>query len=432
MNHILRLLALLLLGTGAACASSPSDFSTAHVRQAPWENPLVPPDSRLLDLSRNTLLFQGDDTGWPALRAKVERLLLDGDGQVDIVHIGGSHVQADLWSQQLRLRLARLAPGLRGARGLVVPHRLAGSHDSPWVELSATGTWRALDKAGATAPQGLGLGGRAAVTRDSLVELRLFAREPAGELPGPAGFTRAMVWHRGDSTFTLDACSPDGGPPTSRDDDPVRGLTTFHFAIPSDTLLLRAWRADSSQARLVLHGLVLEDGRPGFTVHSAGVNGSDTGQVLARPCLVPDLALLEPDLVILSLGINDAHGPNFDPELFRSNYQELVRRVRQASPDCAVLLTTNTDSFLKRRRANRNGPVVRDVMLDLSATEGVAVWDALGVMGGLGSIKLWHKADLAQRDRVHLTRAGYQLLGDLLATALVEELTAGIGPGRAP
>jgi len=84
------------------------------------------------------------------------------------------------------------------------------------------------------------------------------------------------------------------------------------------------------------------------------------------------------------------------------------------------------------RRANRNGPVVRDVMLDLSATEGVAVWDALGVMGGLGSIKLWHKADLAQRDLVHLNRAGYQLLGDLLATALVEELTAGIGPGRAP
>ncbi len=413
MRRILRLLALLLFASSVAGAR---------------ENPLEPPDTRWADLSLNTLRFLGADTGWPALRAKVERLLLDGDGQVHVVHIGGSHVQADLWSQQLRLRLARLAPGLRGARGLVVPHRLAGSHDSPWLELSATGTWRALDKVDAAGPQGLGLGGRAAVTRDSLVELRVSSREPAWDLPLPAGFSRAVVWRRGDSCLTVDAFSPDAGSPVSRVDDPIRGLSTFQFAVPADTLVLRAWRADSSQSRLVLHGLVLEDDNPGFTVHSAGVNGADTGQVLARPCLVRDLALLEPDLVILSLGINDAHGPGFDPAGFRANYVELIRRAREAAPGCAILLTTNTDSFLKRRRANRNGPVVRDVMLDLSATEGVAVWDALGVMGGLGSIKRWQRAELAQRDLVHLNRAGYQLLGDLLAIALVEDLTAGIGP----
>jgi lysophospholipase L1-like esterase len=398
---------------------------------AAQENPLRPPASTLADLSRNALLGAEDAPGWPELRAKAQRLLVDGEGQVGIVHIGGSHVQADLWSHQLRLRLARLAPGLRGARGLVVPHRLAGSHDSPWMDLTATGSWRALDKESAAGPLGLGLGGRAAVTRDSLVELRLASRDAPRDLPPPPGSTRVSVWHRGDSTYTLDAFSPDAGQPAETVHDPARGITRFRFGQAADTLVLRAWRADSSQARLVLHGLVLEDDLPGFTVHSAGVNGADTGQVLARPGLVADLAELAPDLVILSLGINDAHGPDFDTERFRANYAELIRRVREAAPGAAILLTTNTDSF-RHRRANRNGLLVRDVMLELAATEGVAVWDALGVMGGLGSIKEWRRADLAQRDLVHLTRAGYQLLGDLLATALTEELLRGLGPEGRP
>jgi len=398
---------------------------TLAVLAAAQENPLRPPSTPLADLSRNALLGAEDAPGWDALRAKARRLLVDGQGQVGIVHIGGSHVQADLWSHQLRLRLARLAPGLRGARGLVVPHRLAGSHDTPWMDLSATGSWRALDKESAAAPSGLGLGGRAAVTHDSLVELRLTARETPLDLPAPPGFTRVSVWHRGDSSLTLDAFSPDAGRPIEQVHDTVRGITRFRFAQTADTLILRAWRADSSQARLVLHGLVLEDDLPGFTVHSAGVNGADTGQVLARPGLVTDLAELGPDLVILSLGINDAHGPGFDPELFRANYRELIQRVREAAPECAILLTTNTDSYF-RRRANRNGLVVRQVMEELASAEGVAVWDAFGVMGGLGSIKDWRRADLAQRDLVHLTRAGYQLLGDLLATALTEELLRGL------
>jgi lysophospholipase L1-like esterase len=75
---------------------------------------------------------------------------------------------------------------------------------------------------------------------------------------------------------------------------------------------------------------------------------------------------------------------------------------------------------MKRKYPNRNASSIRDVMLRLSASENVAVWDTYGVMGGEGSIKLWERAGLAQRDRIHLKREGYVLLGDLLFTALTE------------
>ncbi|GAB1450118.1 hypothetical protein MASR2M47_01740 [Draconibacterium sp.] len=41
------------------------------------------------------------------------------------------------------------------------------------------------------------------------------------------------------------------------------------------------------------------------------------------------------------------------------------------------------------------------------------------VMGGLNSVVLWEKNGLAQRDKIHFTREGYLLLGDLFFNALM-------------
>ena len=47
-------------------------------------------------------------------------------------------------------------------------------------------------------------------------------------------------------------------------------------------------------------------------------------------------------------------------------------------------------------------------------------WDWYNVMGGYGSISRWEAAGLAQPDKVHLTPAGYRLVGDLLFDAMLE------------
>lgn len=415
MSRTLRL--VLGLWMAGLCAQLPAQ-----------ENPLAVGAPDPVDLSRNTIRFLGPDPGWPELRGMVERLLLDGQGQIQIVHVGGSHVQADLWSNQMRVRLQQLAPGLRAARGFVFPHSLAGSDNSQWLAVRAQGAWGALDREVGRDTLGYGLAGRAAWTRDAAPTLELTLREDA---PPPAermGFTRVRVLHRGDSSRVVEAWSPDPAVEIHATRDSLLGVSCFQFNPEQDTLRLRVLPADSSHTRFILHGIVLETDEPGFVLHSAGVNGADTAQTLARPHLAEDLALLKPDLVVLSLGINDAHGPDFDPERFRANYEQLIARVRQAAPDCAILLTTNTDSCRKRKRPNTNGLRVREVMEGLSADQGVGLWDALGVMGGLGSIKEWRRQELAQRDLVHLSRAGYHLLGDLLATALVADLTKGLRP----
>jgi len=90
------------------------------------------------------------------------------------------------------------------------------------------------------------------------------------------------------------------------------------------------------------------------------------------------------------------------------------------APHCAILLTTNTDSYVGRKVPNKNAEAVRKVMFELSAETGAAVWDTYGVMGGHGSIRQWEEAGLAKKDLVHFNRAGYTVLADLLFAALME------------
>jgi lysophospholipase L1-like esterase len=51
---------------------------------------------------------------------------------------------------------------------------------------------------------------------------------------------------------------------------------------------------------------------------------------------------------------------------------------------------------------------------------GAAFWSAYDAMGGAGAMEAWVQSNLGYRDRVHLTKDGYQRLG----TMFYEDLTA--------
>ncbi|MEL6194349.1 MAG: peptidoglycan-binding protein, partial [Bacteroidota bacterium] len=50
---------------------------------------------------------------------------------------------------------------------------------------------------------------------------------------------------------------------------------------------------------------------------------------------------------------------------------------------------------------------------------GFSTWDLYYIMGGAGSIKTWYQESLAQGDRLHFTRKGYHLQGNLLFDAII-------------
>lgn len=383
--------------------SQPNPFATS-VR--PFMNPTA-----------GRIVFKGDSSAWEAWHAKLDAAVFHGEGQLSVAHIGGSHVQADMWTMQLRHRLQAMAPGLRAAKGFIFPYNMAKSNNPWWYKPEYTGKWTAVRNVTRADTSQLGIAGVSVTTTDALADIKIGFREDIH--PGYS-FNRVRVLHRMDSSFRVTAWCADTTVRIERRVDAAAGFTEFTYDSYRDTLRLRIERTDSTQRQFTLYGIELGTADPGIVLHALGVNGASTTSWLRCQRFTPELALLHPDLVILSVGINDAHDPDFSAARYEANYREIIRRIRAANPRAAILLTTNTDSYMKRRYVNKNAGPVRDAMLRLSASEGVGVWDAWGVMGGEGSIRAWQKAGLAKADRVHLNRQGYELLGDLLYGALME------------
>ncbi len=377
----------------------------------------------------NHIIHRGDSNGFAAWHEKLDKLLLEGAGQMNVVHIGGSHIQADMWSMQVRHRLQQVVPGVRAGRGFIFPFTMAKTNNSHWYLPEYTGNWTAVRNVTKADTSMLGLSGISVTTRDTLTELKVSFR---GDVYPGYEFNRIRVLHGRDSSFAVEAWSRDSTVYIDRSVNAKDGITTFQYDRYMDTLRLRFRRRDVLQTHFTLHGILLESDDPGFFYHAIGVNGASTRSYLRCQRFADHLAVVKPDLVIFSVGINDAHDSDFDPKRFKRNYTDLIARVRLANPGAAILLTTNSDSYFKRKVANRNAHKVREVMLELSAEQGVAVWDLFTVMGGLGSIAKWESAGLAQKDRIHFNRQGYMLLGDLQVAALMaaygEHVKRSVGP----
>jgi lysophospholipase L1-like esterase len=146
-----------------------------------------------------------------------------------------------------------------------------------------------------------------------------------------------------------------------------------------------------------------------------------------------------PDLVIISLGTNEAYN-KLQPDTLAWYQESLIQQVFRDAPDCDILITTPGDGLKKyftrvrvskkKKRYKRVAHYevneylteVIDYYLGLTERMDVAVWNFYPVMGGEESIKEWNKAGYAQGDMIHLTREGYKLQARLLMMAITDSL----------
>ena len=393
-----RLLILLLLAV------------TATATAQTWRRAV--PSRPFIATADNRLDFPGGRGNFDRFFAKMDTVLLFGRGKLHIVHIGGSHVQGGTWTAQLRRNLLLFRYGLEGGRGLVFPYHAAGTNTPLSYSSDYTGAWTA-DKC--LRPEGrLGITGMSLTTSDTTATLYISTQERAAREWAPS-FTFNSIDLLGRGTVN---------PVILLGRDTVRASwydasrELWHFDLPRFTedfaVGFTGW-----PGHFTLTGAYLDNPYAGITVSEAGVNGASTASWLHCDDFARDLKLLAPDLVIFSISINDIQDTEFDRARFIANYGELIGRVRAARPGCAILLTTNNDSY-RRRSPNRQGLEAAGAFLEIGRSHRAAVWDLFSLMGGLGSVQAWENAGLAQHDKIHFTTQGYDLIGNLLYNALMD------------
>lgn len=181
----------------------------------------------------------------------------------------------------------------------------------------------------------------------------------------------------------------------------------------------------NARPHFTLTGILTETDAPGITYTGVGINGAKVHDYFEEICPLfeKQMEFYKPDLVIFAIGINDANVEHFNDKQFIEDYSKLLGRIKRVAPEAAVIFETNNDMYRKVKKKryvqHPNGDVARKAFFTLAEKHQAGVWDKFSLMGGLGSMSKWEKADLAKSDKVHFKLAGYNLLGDLFYKALI-------------
>lgn len=407
MNHIRHLILTLTL---AAC---PLAYTQA---QAPNE---IKEHYPFINTAANRLHYDSNATAIQHFFAKWRNIDSVANGSINIVHIGGSHVQAGMLSNTIRTGLIAAHPDMVGSRGMIFPYSAAAKCNNPAdyrihcpqpVNLT-----RNVSKQH-TVP--LGACGIAVTAHDQPTDIQVVLNEPNVDYET----SRIVLIGHSDQPIVPYLRFESGDIyPAYIDQQTDRYVYNLSSVIDSFEIHIPCREGESFS----VGGIYLGNSNDGISLSSLGVNGASVPDYLRCEHFVRDMRLIRPDLVIFGIGINDAVPTDFDTAAFRSNYLMLVDSIRSINPDCAFIFVTNNDSYRKtgRRRysVNTNGPLAREVFYRLAHDTGGAVWDQYEVMGGLRSMDKWHKAGLARMDRVHFTAQGYRLVGTLFVQAFLND-----------
>ena len=379
------------------------------------ERPGVHPRARPVSL---------EDPSGVALRSLADALKRAGKrrGPARIVVLGASHTAADHFTGFLRAVLQNRYGD--GGPGLLLPGRpwKGARHDA--LVLEASPGWQTVRPNRTVPPSdGLfGIAGAAVATSGAGEWLRTTPKEP----PAPrARFDRVEVWSLGQpdgGTFEVRLGSRVLGTVSTRSPE-VRAL---RWEMPGirrpGPVEIRA--LGDGEVRIL--GLVLDRRRPGVTVDALGVPGATfADRMAAREDLLREtLRFRDPDLLILAFGTNEAHDPDLDLESYGVLLRDGLLRLRAWAPRASCLVLG--PGGLPRAPDPPGSPPgtrrgqITEFQRQAAREAGCAFFDLAALMGEEEGMERWVAASLASRDRVHLTEAGYRVLGEALLRGLLD------------
>jgi lysophospholipase L1-like esterase len=368
-----------------------------------------------INYENNKLLFYKDSSNFIKLYKLLNNLILKGEGQINIVHIGDSHIQADYFSGHLRYLFQNYFEN-NGGRGLVFPYKIARTNSPYNYSCNYTGKWTSCRNVQLNKSCELGLTGISVSTSDRSAIVKII---PDGNNFLKYDFIRLKIF------FNNDSCNYNIIPESCTEsykvmNNPELGYSEFRFKNYFDTLDLKFERRDSISKALSLYGISLETDDPGIIYHSAGINGAEVSSFLRCRLFYKHLKVLNPQMVIISLGTNDSYSKKFDALSFYNNLENFLSKISEQIPEAAVILTVPSDNYRKRKYKNPNIALARNEIIKIAAKYNCAVWDLYDIMGGYNSIIKWQKSGLTLTDRLHFSIKGYYLQGDLLFDAFLK------------
>src|SRR5574344_84491 len=284
------------------------------------------------DFNNDTLSFSLDTSGLVYFFSKMDTVINSKSGNINILHLGASHVQAGTLSHRIRRNLLLQFPDLIARRGIIFPYSVAPKCNNPHdYQAGSNAIFSLIRNVYRNIEKPLGMTGIAVCTADTTAEI--FIKMNDADLT----FVTDRITLLGfpDSTWVTPTIIIDSIEYLPTTIDP--SLRRYIYDVPPVTDSFRIRINCPANGSFMLNGIFLDNTKPGISFHSIGVNGASSLDYLKCEYFEKDLQLINPDLVIFGIGINDAAGKDFDTTAFENNYLQLIQRIRSVNPDCAFI-----------------------------------------------------------------------------------------------
>ncbi len=186
-----------------------------------------------------------------------------------------------------------------------------------------------------------------------------------------------------------------------------------------------------------------ETGENGFIFHAKGKNGCTIAYYLNEKRL-DEIARLQPDLIIVSVGTNESHA-KFDPAAYQEKLDTFIAEMRSrlaaegrevafllTTPPCSHISKTDTMEYVddegKVRIESVTSKVPNPAAADVAAFQAgygarnnIAVWNLYDTVGGKeNACTNWWNGGFMAKDGVHYTKKAYTLQAELLGQAILD------------
>lgn len=339
---------------------------------------------------------------------------LPDEKSVSVVHLGDSHVQAGFFSMPVRETFGHLF-GF-GGMGLILPYRLLKSNQPQHVSLrSSGGSWAGhqIIKRQYLSKSPTGIYVKSRQHRPSALTL---------SVKDDVMIDRVVVYRSSSSKpFKVRGQILSFPPLPVIGSDVVRD--TLMLLTPQHEVVLEA------PPEAEWYGVSVETNSAGIILHTLGHNGAFFSTYNKEYFLPEMLHHLQPKLLVISLGTNEALVRHFIPSLIAQEMRRMVGEVRRNAPNCAIIFTSPVYSFKKRRVKRR----VYRYENNLQCNEVAATIKEEAKSLRCGFVDLYHifggergkdslvKSGMLGSDRVHLSKEGYLALGEALSLSLLRD-----------
>lgn len=337
--------------------------------------------------------------------------------QVVVVHLGDSHLQADYFPGVVRTGLQQRFGN--AGRGLVAPFKVGRTNEPSSYKSSSNKRWQARRMVNEKDSLPIGISGLSIKNNDASTNLMITTMNQHGL---DYSFSKITLFHqKGLNNYNFNICD---------------SLLCFQAKIDAtlDTLqelsVVKTKRSNCAIFNVdtedtignktsLIYGMMLENEQPGLLYHMIGINGAEYRHYNKHEKLQQQLTYLKPDLIIISLGTNEAYAPKYKSSDFIAQVDSLISNLKLKNPEAAFIITTPGDSNKGRKYKNPNNLKAAQALIAYCEQHQLIYWNWFRIMGGSGVINKWAIKGLTSKDKLHLNRKGYEIQGALLHEAIM-------------